>query len=154
MFVPITSGEEGAARQATYACCSFRGSLVAVDLKTGRKLWQTYVIREPLRQTKPNSAGVMMQGPAGGAIWSAPTIDAARGQVLMTTGDSYTVVDTKGADAIVAMDMQTGRIRWSTQVTENDNFIVGCPVTGTRAANCPDPLGPDHDFGASPILFK
>jgi polyvinyl alcohol dehydrogenase (cytochrome) len=95
-----------------------------------------------------------MQGPAGGAIWSAPTVDAARGQVLVTTGDSYTVVDTKGADAIVAMDMKTGAIRWSTQVTENDNFIVGCPVNGTRAANCPDPLGPDHDFGASPILLK
>jgi polyvinyl alcohol dehydrogenase (cytochrome) len=154
MFVPITSGEEGAARQPSYACCSFRGSLVAVDLKTGRKLWQTYVIREPLRNTKPNSAGTMMQGPAGGAIWSAPTVDAARGQVLVTTGDSYTVVDTKGADAIVAMDMKTGAIRWSTQVTEKDNFIVGCPVTGQRAANCPDPLGPDHDFGASPILFK
>lgn len=154
MFVPITSGEEGTARQATYACCSFRGSLVAVDLKTGKKLWQTYMIREPLRPTKANSAGVMMQGPAGAAIWSAPTVDAARGQVLVTTGDSYTVVDTKGADAIVAMDMKTGAIRWSTQVTEKDNFIVGCPVNGTRAANCPDPLGPDHDFGASPILFK
>ena len=153
IFVPITSGEEGAARQATYACCSFRGSLVAVDLTTGKKQWQTYMITEPLKPIRKNSTGVMMQGPAGAAIWSAPTVDAARGLVLVATGDSYTVAETKGADAIVAMDMKTGAIRWSNQVTENDNFVTGCGPNANHA-NCPDPLGPDADFGASPIVFK
>jgi polyvinyl alcohol dehydrogenase (cytochrome) len=152
VFVPLTSGEEGAARQPTYRCCSFQASLVALDLKTGKLNWQTKVITEPLHDTHKNSAGVMLQGPAGGAIWSAPTVDAKRGLVYVATGDSYTEVDTKGADAIVAMDVKTGKIRWSNQVTEKDNFIVGCNAA-TKPVNCPSPDGPDYDFGASPIVF-
>ncbi|HEX3366150.1 PQQ-binding-like beta-propeller repeat protein [Phenylobacterium sp.] len=152
VFVPLTSGEEGAARQPTYACCSFRGSVVALDLKTGKTQWQTYVIDQPPHPTHKNSAGTQMLGPAGGAIWSAPSVDAKRGLVYVATGDSYTEVDTKGADAIFAMDMKTGKVRWSNQVTEADNFIVGCNAA-TKPANCPSPDGPDYDFGASPILF-
>jgi polyvinyl alcohol dehydrogenase (cytochrome) len=152
LFVPLTSGEEPAARQLTYRCCSFRGSLVALDLATGKTQWKTFVITEPLHDTHKNSAGVMMQGPAGGAIWSAPTADAKRGLVYVATGDSYTDEPTKGADAIDAIEMKTGKIRWSTQVTEKDNFIMGCE-NGAKLPNCPTPVGPDYDFGASPILF-
>ena len=152
LFVPITSSEEPAARQLTYRCCSFRGSLVALDLASGKIQWKTFVITEPLHDTHKNSAGVMMQGPAGGAIWSAPTADAKRGLVYVATGDSYTDEPTKGDDAIVAIEMKTGKIRWSTQVTEKDNFIMGCE-NHSNLPNCPTPVGPDYDFGASPILF-
>jgi polyvinyl alcohol dehydrogenase (cytochrome) len=152
LFVPLTSSEEPAARQLTYACCSFRGSLVALDLATGKTQWKTFVITEPLHPTHKNSAGVMMQGPAGGAIWSAPTVDAKRGVVYVATGDSYTDEPTKGDDAIDAIDMKTGKIRWSTQVTEKDNFIMGCE-NHSNLPNCPTPVGPDYDFGSSPILF-
>ncbi|MGZ6016498.1 MAG: outer membrane protein assembly factor BamB family protein [Phenylobacterium sp.] len=152
VFVPLTSGEEGAARQPTYRCCSFQASLAALDLKTGKVNWQTKVITEPLHDTHKNAVGTMLQGPAGGAIWSAPTVDTKRGLVYVATGDSYTDVDTKGADAIVAIDTKTGKIRWSNQVTEKDNFIVGCNAA-QKPVNCPSPDGPDYDFGASPILF-
>jgi len=151
VFVPTTSGEEGAGRQANYPCCTFRGSLNALDLKTGKTLWQTFVITEPLHPTRKNSAGTQLQGPAGAAIWSAPTYDAKRGVVFVATGDSYTEADTKGADAIVAIDAATGKIRWSNQVTEADNFLVGCNAP-TKPVNCPNPDGPDWDFGASPIV--
>ncbi|HEY8574491.1 PQQ-binding-like beta-propeller repeat protein [Phenylobacterium sp.] len=152
VFVPTTSGEEGGARANTYECCTFRGSLVALDLKTGAKQWQTYVITEPLGKLGKNSAGTQMWGPAGGAIWSAPSADPKRGLVYVATGDSYVDAPTKGADAIVAMDMKTGKIRWSHQVTENDNFITGCYGTAVKPANCPEELGPDFDFGATPIV--
>ena len=153
LFVPLTSVEEPAAQQLTYPCCSFRGSLVSLDLATGKTQWKTSVITEPLHPTHKNSAGVMMQGPAGGAIWSAPTADVKRGLVYVATGDSYTDEPTKGDDAIVAIEMKTGKIRWSTQVTEKDNFIMGCE-NGAKLPNCPTPVGPDYDFGASPILFN
>ena len=71
VFVPLTSGEGGAARQPTYSCCSFQGSVAALDLRTGKTQWQTKVITEPVHPTHKNSAGTMMQGPAGAAIWSA-----------------------------------------------------------------------------------
>ena len=70
-------------------------------------------------------AGTQMYGPAGGAIWSAPTIDAKRGQLYVATGDSYTEVDAPASDAVVAMDLKTGKIRWVNQVLADDNFMSG-----------------------------
>lgn len=152
VFVPMSSGEEVAGMNPDYACCSARGSVTSLDLKTGRTLWQTHVITEPLRAGRKNAAGTQLQGPAGGAIWSTPTIDVGRGQVYAVTGNSYTDIETKGTNAVVAFDMQTGAIRWSTQVTSADNYILGCWAK-EKGLNCPNPLGPDVDFGASVLLF-
>jgi polyvinyl alcohol dehydrogenase (cytochrome) len=60
-------------------------------------------------------------------------------------------VDTTGADAVVAIKLSDGKVKWINQVTKDDNFLVGC---GRKPdpANCPQTLGPDYDFGASPIL--
>src|SRR6185503_9151405 len=44
LFVPIASIEEASAMSPTYECCTFRGSLVAVDAGTGSLLWKTYTI--------------------------------------------------------------------------------------------------------------
>jgi polyvinyl alcohol dehydrogenase (cytochrome) len=153
VFVPLSSGEEVAAMQPNYSCCTFRGSLAALDLKTGQKQWQTSMITEPLGPTRKNANGVQMQGPAGAPVWASPTVDAKRGLVYVVTGDSYTDANTEGDDAIVALEMKSGKLRWRNQVTTHDNFIVGCsgPV---KVANCPAPTGPDFDFGATPILFK
>jgi polyvinyl alcohol dehydrogenase (cytochrome) len=153
IFVPLSSGEEVYAMQPKYSCCTFRGSLAALDLKTGRKQWQTYMITEPLQPTRKNANGIQMQGPAGAPVWASPTVDAKRGLVYVVTGDSYTDATTNGDDAIVAVEMKTGKVRWRNQVTTNDNFIVGCsgPI---KVANCPSPTGPDFDFGATPVLFK
>jgi polyvinyl alcohol dehydrogenase (cytochrome) len=153
VFVPFSSGEEGLAAQPDYACCSFRGSLVALDLRTGQRQWQTYTISEPPHPLRANTNGVTMQGPAGGAIWAAPTADPKRGLVYVVTGDSYTDARTDGTDAIIAIDMKTGSIRWKNQVTADDNYILGC-TAGAHAANCPTPFGPDFDFGASAILVQ
>jgi polyvinyl alcohol dehydrogenase (cytochrome) len=151
LYVPVSSIEEALAARPSYACCSFRGSLVAVDLKTGKPVWKTSMIDEPLAPSRRNAAGTQMQGPAGAAIWSAPTVDAKHGLVYVVTGDSYTDVPTKGADAIVAMYLETGKIRWKTQVTPGDNYTVACDIPGP-GANCPKPKGEDFDFGAPPML--
>jgi polyvinyl alcohol dehydrogenase (cytochrome) len=152
IFVPISSGEEVLAIANGYPCCSFRGSLVALDLQTGRKLWQTFMITEPLRSTRINAAKVQMQGPAGAPVWAAPSTDPERGLVYVATGNSYTDVPTDTTDAIVALDMKTGSMRWKYQATVDDNYIQGCsgPI---KASNCTLPTGPDFDFGATPILF-
>jgi polyvinyl alcohol dehydrogenase (cytochrome) len=153
VFVPFSSGEEPVAMQPTYPCCSFRGSVVALDIKTGKQLWKTFTINEPVISLGKNPAGVERHGPAGGAIWSAPTADAKRGLVYVATGDSYTDAPTKGDDALMAIEMKTGKIRWSTQVTERDNYIMGCEDPAHRGPNCNSPQGPDYDFGSSPVLF-
>ncbi|MFC3071165.1 outer membrane protein assembly factor BamB family protein [Phenylobacterium soli] len=151
LLVPISSIEEAAAMSKAYVCCTFRGSLAALDLATGRLLWKTHTISEPLRAHR-ESDGKTLTGPAGAAIWAAPSLDTKRGLVYVVTGDSYTDVDTIGADAVMAIEIATGKIRWQHQVTAKDNFVMGCgPISAT--GNCPTPLGPDFDFGATPVLM-
>jgi polyvinyl alcohol dehydrogenase (cytochrome) len=152
LLVPISSIEEAAAMSKAYACCTFRGSLAALDLKTGKLLWKTSMIPEPTKVIREKAPGVNVQGPAGAAIWAAPSLDMKRGLVYVVTGDSYTDVDTIGPDAVVALDIKTGAIKWRRQVTEKDNFVMGCGPQST-SGNCPTPMGPDYDFGATPILM-
>jgi polyvinyl alcohol dehydrogenase (cytochrome) len=151
LYVPLSSWEETAGGVGSYGCCTARGGLAALDAKDGRLVWKTYAIEQEPQPTVKNAAGTQMYGPAGAAVWSAPTIDAKRRLVYIGTGDAYTDVKENGSDAIMALDLATGRIKWRNQVTENDSFLMGCNRAGT--VNCPTVLGPDHDFGASPILF-
>ncbi|HEY9217197.1 MAG TPA: PQQ-binding-like beta-propeller repeat protein, partial [Phenylobacterium sp.] len=151
LYVPLSSGEEGAAVSPAYPCCTFQGGVAALDAATGKLLWRTRVIPTPPAPFKTKDAGGQMFGPAGAAIWSAPTVDAKRGLLYVATGDSYTDVKETSSDAIVALDLNTGAIRWSHQLTEGDAYIIGCSPT-RRGANCPTDVGPDADFGASPIL--
>ncbi len=147
LYAPLASGEENLMGTSNYRCCTFRGAVAAVDAKTGRLLWKREVIAEPLRPTGLNRFGQQMFGPAGAGIWSAPTIDAKRGQLLVGTGNSYTEVETPASDAIVALDLRTGAIRWTSQVLTRDNATGGCHV----GANCPP--APDFDFGSSPHVI-
>jgi polyvinyl alcohol dehydrogenase (cytochrome) len=148
LYVPVASVEEGSARAPKYECCKFRGSMVALDAETGKQIWKSFTVTDPPKPTKKSKVGTQMYGPAGAAIWSAPTIDTKRKLVYAATGDSYTEVDINTSDAIVAFDMETGSLKWVSQVTPKDNFIVGCPAS----PNCPEELGPDYDFGSAPIL--
>jgi polyvinyl alcohol dehydrogenase (cytochrome) len=152
LYVPVSGAEEG---RSSGECCTFRGSLVALDAKTGEKKWQTYFIKEPRTPTRVNRDGVQLQGPAGAAAWSSPTIDVKRHQVLVTTGNSTTDGPTIGTDSVIAIDLTTGKTNWNTQTYPNDNFLVNCtrpPPSGVKAPNCPIANGPDYDYGASAIV--
>jgi polyvinyl alcohol dehydrogenase (cytochrome) len=152
VYVPVSSAEEIATREPDYVCCSFRGSVVALKADTGKVIWKTYSVDQAPKPYR-EAGGKHLTGPAGGAIWSAPTLDLKRGVLYATTGDSYTDVDTDGADAVMAIDLRSGQVKWRNQVTAKDNFMVGCPPGGGNSpANCPSPVGPDVDFGSSVML--
>jgi polyvinyl alcohol dehydrogenase (cytochrome) len=55
-------------------------------------------------------------------------------------------------DAVIALDLQSGKVRWVNQLTANDAWTLGCRATNTDNPNCPATLGPDYDFSASPAL--
>jgi polyvinyl alcohol dehydrogenase (cytochrome) len=152
LYVPVSSVEEVTGRDAKYECCRFRGSLVALDAYTGKVIWKSFTVQEEPKPFKKNSAGTQMYGPAGGAIWSAPTLDLKRKAIYAGTGNSYTDLPTRHSDAIIAFDIQTGRVKWANQVTPKDNFLVGCRQPGV--GNCPEDAGPDYDFGSSLILRR
>ena len=148
LFVPLASLEEASGMWRQYDCCTFRGSLVSLDAETGKQLWKSFTVLDPPKAFQKNKNGGPMYGPAGAAVWSAPTIDPKRNLIYAATGDSYTAVDINTSDAILAFNMDSGSLVWSKQVTPKDNYIVGCP----GSVNCPEEVGPDYDFGSSPIL--
>jgi polyvinyl alcohol dehydrogenase (cytochrome) len=152
LYVPVSSLEELTGSRPTYQCCTFRGSVVALDATTGRQIWKAYTIPEPPRPTKRNAIGTQLYGPSGAAVWSAPTIDVQRGALYVATGDSYSNPAAETSDAIVAFDLATGRMLWNWQATAKDSYVLAC-YAGDRT-NCPDDPGPDHDFAQSPILVS
>ena len=151
VYVPVSSSEEGVGAIATYACCTFRGSIVALDAATGEEVWRTYMIAEPATARGKNAKGTQLWGPAGAAVWSAPTIDLKTQSLYVATGDAYNLPAAPMTDAIVALDLDTGAIKWVNQVTPDDAFTMACGTADTT--NCPEKAGPDHDFGQSPILI-
>jgi polyvinyl alcohol dehydrogenase (cytochrome) len=148
VYVPVASGEELASSQPKYQCCTFRGSLAALDSATGKVEWKTYTVSDPAKQYKVNAEGTPMFGPAGVGVWSAPTIDAKRGRIYIGTGNSFSGIELNTSDSILAFDLKSGSLLWSSQVTPHDNWVPGCP----KGVNCPENPGDDYDFGSSPIL--
>ena len=153
LYVPVSTGAEEfvAAGDPKYKCCTARGSIVALDARNGERLWKTYTIPEP-KPTRVNSAGTQMMGPSGVSIWSAPTIDAQHKILYVGTGNQHSGPETATSDAVLAMDMATGKILWSKQLTPADHWNVGCMLPDK--ANCPEKPGEDTDIGASPILVS
>ncbi len=150
LYVPVSSWEEGPGRDPKYECCRFRGSVVALDAQTGKQIWKTYSIPEESKPTKKNKVGTQMWGPAGGAIWSAPSLDLKRRLVYVATGNAYAEPEAGTTDAVLALQMDTGKMLWARQLTAGDFFNLSC--FSPERANCSDPPGPDFDFGNSPIL--
>jgi polyvinyl alcohol dehydrogenase (cytochrome) len=159
VYVGVSSLEEAyAAIIPGYECCSFRASMLALDLATGAIVWKTTLVPE---------------GYSGNAVWgSSPSIDTKRGQVYIATGNNYSVPDEALAcvlanpsdpepclpadnyfDSIVALDLKTGAIRWATRALPYDAWNVDCIPFFGDGSNCPEPAGPDYDFGQAPALF-
>jgi polyvinyl alcohol dehydrogenase (cytochrome) len=127
VVVGIASTEEDAAQApgSTYPCCSFRGSVVALNPDTGETIWQTYFITEA-----ENTAGG-----SGAPVWSTPTYDPALGLIFVTTGNNYRPPATGASDSFIALEAATGSIRWIRQTRANDDMPA------------------DYDFGDSPQVY-
>jgi polyvinyl alcohol dehydrogenase (cytochrome) len=150
LYVPVSSREEAAGVLESYSCCTFRGSVVALDANTGKQIWKTYIIPDEPKPARKNSAGTQLYSPSGGAIWNTPTIDPPHHALYIGTGNNYTEPATRTTDSVMAMDMESGKVLWFVQDTPKDVWI-GCAIYGT-SDNCPKEMGPDYDFGSSPIL--
>ncbi|HXJ94375.1 MAG TPA: PQQ-binding-like beta-propeller repeat protein [Terriglobia bacterium] len=152
LYVPVSSDEEGRATNPHYACCTFRGSVVALDAKTGNSIWKTYTIPEEARRVGTNPVGVPILGPSGASVWSTPTADLKRHAIYVGTGNSYSDVADPNSDAVIAFDMATGRRLWSRQLTASDRWNCACLIKDIQ--NCPPQAGDDYDFGSPPMLIS
>lgn len=174
VIVGVSSSEEGQAESSSYACCTFRGSVVALNAKTGALLWKTYTVppnNGPCTSSNP-PAGC---GYSGGAVWDTPAIGG--GNVYVGTGNDYTVPDEAAScqreamehgtsdanctvpddffDSVVALNLKTGAIKWGRKMEGWDAFNLACKTNPPGGTWCPSGESPDFDFGgAGPNLFK
>jgi len=150
VYVPLSGSEEFNSGNKDYPCCTARGGVVALDASTGKVIWKAYNVDEA-KPWKKNPNGVQLYGPAAGGVWNSPTIDPVRGALYVGTGDAVTPPESPLTDAVMALDLKTGKVLWSKRATENDLFMGGCGGADKSEA-CPSPMGPDYDIGNSPIL--
>jgi polyvinyl alcohol dehydrogenase (cytochrome) len=164
IYVGVSSSEEALAVPSSYPCCSFRGSMVALDARNGEILWQTFIV--------PDNAG-RPDGYSGGAIWQPPAIDQKRGLLFTGTGNNYEVPDSVKQclsisapdlqancfprddhfDSALALDLKTGSIKWASRLQGVDVWTVACS-RNPNPVSCPLPSSPDYDLsGAGPNLF-
>jgi polyvinyl alcohol dehydrogenase (cytochrome) len=146
VFIPAASWEETRSGNPEYPCCTFRGSVTALRAKDGSEVWKTYTVREKPKEIEKGPGTVGTFGPSGAGVWGSPTLDAKRGLLYIATGDNFSSPATDMSDSVLALEVKTGRIVWSKQVTPGD--IYGGACTGGK---CP---GPDHDFGSSVLIEK
>jgi polyvinyl alcohol dehydrogenase (cytochrome) len=150
LYVPISSGEEGAAADPRYPCCTFRGSIVALDTISGKQIWKTHTIDQAPKPIRKNLDGVQEWGPSGAAVWSPPTADLKRHVLYVATGNNYSSPPTDTSDAVLALDMNSGKKLWHRQLTPKDLWNSGC--VAEQKENCPINRGEDFDFGSPPVL--
>lgn len=149
LFVPMSSWQT--VEQAGENCCTFRGSVSAVDVKTGQLRWKTYTIaQKPELTTKRDRLGNQLYGPSGSAIWQALTIDEKRRRIYAGTGNSYTA-PAVNSNSMLAFDIDSGEIVWSKQMTVDDIWIAGCEP-GDMSCNFPD--GENLDLSTAPLLAE
>ena len=149
LYVPVSSLEVVQPGNPKYPCCTFRGSVVAVDPATGNEVWRAWTSGEPKPQGT-TAEGAPILGPSGAPVWNSPTYDEKTKRVYFGSGENYSTPADDNSDAVFAVDARTGQRIWHTQLTANDAWNVGCMI---GVGSCPKENGPDFDVAASPLLI-
>lgn len=164
ILVPISAIDVANAMRGAFECCKAHGALAAVDATDGRRLWTWHTMADAKPLGRKNSLGAALYGPSGAPIWSSPSVDLKRGVVYAATGENTSPPATATSDAVVAVDLATGKTKWVFQALANDVWNMACPVGSPDAPG--RPAGPncffsregtvlrDHDFGAGPLIWR
>ena len=127
VYVPTSAvGEESRGQDPTYACCSFRGSISAIDVRTRRTALEELHDPGGAWPRGKSSAGVELLGPSGAGVWGAPTLDTKRGVLYVGTGNGYSGPPQKTMNAVIAIDLKTGAHKWVQQTVPNDVWLMQC----------------------------
>lgn len=153
LLVPVSSLEVANTNNPFFNCCTFRGSVLALDASSGESLWRFYTINESVESQGESVIGVELFGPSGAAVWSPPTVDVKNRRVFIGTGQNYHHPVTAMANAVIAINLDTGKKLWHHKTLVSDAWNSAC-ATALKGPNCPKNRGKDYDFGAPPIYVE
>lgn len=152
IIVPLSGSGVVTGGNPRYECCENHGAVTALNVRTGEKLWEYHTMPSAEYTGMVSSTGVKQKGPSGAPIWTTPTIDAKRNQVIVTTGENTSHPTTNTSDAIIALDLDSGEAKWVFQALENDMWNFGCSAQGPNCIILEDTNSVDFDFGGPAIL--
>ena len=180
VFVGVSSEEENFSASPDYPCCTFRGSVVSLNVRTGAINWQYYTIPaalgRPCTTPKPSTGKPPTGcGYSGAAVWSIPAIDPTQNALYVGTGNDYTGTDAAAAcekqaqatgtsddnctdpadrfESVLSLDLRTGALRWSHKLSGYDVFNLYCIFLNPPVSWCPSIFSSDLDFGSGPNIF-
>ena len=152
LIVPVSGSGVITAANPNYECCENHGAVTALDVHTGEKIWEYHTMPTAEYTGQVSSTGVKQRGPSGAPFWTTPTIDAARNQVYVTTGENTSHPTTNTSDAIIALNLDTGEANWVFQALANDMWNFGCSAGGPNCIILDDTNSVDFDFGGPAIV--
>jgi polyvinyl alcohol dehydrogenase (cytochrome) len=152
LIIGISSYEAFVAGAPFYPCCKFRGTVLALDARTGEQVWRRRLIPQLPKPLSDNGLWTTSWGPSGIPVWSRPAVDADHKRVFVGTGENYSGTESSAhSDAILALDLDNGKILWSHQLLTNDVWNISCDLPLLKFNCTREKVGPDMDFGAAPI---
>lgn len=158
VIVPVSSSGVTSGANPSFECCTGHGAVVALDAMTGDKLWTAHTMEDAQYTGKTTSTGVKLRGPSGAPIWSTPSVDEKRSLIYASTGENTSLPATKTSDAVLAIDIATGELKWSFQALANDVWHMGCQIDPAKSVpSCPKPeesVLKDFDFGAGVVISR
>ena len=153
VFMPISASEINFGGDDAHECCKTHGMFAALDARNGKMVWR-YETMPDAKPVRDRGDGKMLWGPSGAPIWSSPVVDERRGLIYVGTGEATSAPAADTTDAILALEMKTGKLRWKFQATPDDVFLTTC-MRRPQGLNCPkEGRMLDVDFGAAPILAR
>lgn len=159
VIVPISASGVATGVNPTHECCIGHGAVVVLDGANGSKIWEWHATGPAEYNGFVSAQGVKQRGPSGAPIWSVPTIDVKRNRVIVTTGENTSHPATDTSDAVIALDLDTGKMVWNFQGMPEDVWNMACNTAREDVGpNCPwhfdEGQGRDFDFGAQAIIAK
>lgn len=155
VIVPVSQFEIVFAGSNDVTCCTNHGYVLSLDPKTGEQQWR-YDTMPEATHVRDRGDGKSLMGPSGAPIWNSPAIDEKRGLIYFATGESNSPPAHRNTNAVIAVDLKTGKEKWSFHATPNDIYNIGCDLKSKpELLNCtstPETVYRDVDFGASAIL--
>lgn len=157
VIVPVAQFEISVAADNNHPCCTNHGYVLSLDPKTGAQQWR-YDTMEDAKPIRDRGDGKQLMGPSGAPVWNSPLVDEKRGLVFFATGESNSPPAHKNTNAVIAIDLKTGKEKWSFHATPDDIFNSGCGLnpqaTRLNCVKAPETVYRDVDFGASVVMGK
>ena len=111
------------------------GDVRAWDLRTGKLVWTFHTVPRPGEVGHESWSGDSWKNVSGANVWTFFTVDASRGILYMPLGsvnNDFYGSDRPGnnlfANSIVAVDAETGKLKWYFQAVHHDLWDYDMPI--------------------------